>query len=133
MAWLSGLAEFIKGLVDYPRWGQAIFIITFLFIWVSIGILIYTPKREPVNKWLLASDESTLKTFVPQDILQNLEAKKQKENDLTRYLQNLSSGALIGKNPSPGSDLKLDVQSAQLERSQQQQLVETTSVRLKRE
>ena len=97
MEWFNGVVEFTKGLGDYPRVVQALWIITFCLVWISIGAVIYTPKREPVDKWLLASDESTLKTFVPQGMRQDLEAKKQKENDLTRTLQNLSSGALLGK------------------------------------
>jgi hypothetical protein len=125
MEYLKTGAEFVHGLADYPFLAKVLFIITVSLMIASAVVLIYVPKIEHVNKWLPASDESTLKKFVPQDMLQNLEDKKQKENDLTRNLQNLSSGALLGKNPSPGSDLRLEVQSAQLERAKQQQLVET--------
>jgi len=84
------------------------------------------PHSHPqaVDKWRLASDEFTLKEFAPGEWLEDWETKKQMENDLTRKLQKLSSGYLLGENPQPSSSLKLDVQKAQIARAMRQELIE---------
>jgi hypothetical protein len=124
MEFIKTFVELIPGLSDYPWWVKVLVFMTLLFVFVCIVTFIFVPKLEPVDNWRLASDESTLKAFVPGEWLREWETKKQTENDLTHKLQMQSSGFLLGDNPQPSSSLKLDVQRAQLARGMQQQIIE---------
>jgi hypothetical protein len=74
------------------------------------------------TEWLLPTD--AIQKFVPADLVQDWETKKQTENTLTCQLQKLSSGYLHGENPPTSSSLNIEVQKAQLERATQEDLID---------
>jgi hypothetical protein len=80
------------------------------------------PHPQAVERWLLASDDATIKTLVPGEMFQNWETKKQTEDDLTHQRQKLAAQQLgVGKTPPSASadptTLGLKVQKASNERN----------------
>jgi hypothetical protein len=130
---LKNLGDTASFLAAYPTWVKVLVAGTMLMITASAFALVFSPKTIPVEKWLLASDDTTIKTvlpaeifadwetkkhtaddltqpdteqrLVPQEMWQDLESKRQRVNDLTHQLNNLAAQQLAyGKPPSASAD-----------------------------
>jgi hypothetical protein len=116
------LDDAVPFLSSYPTWVKALVGVSILMIATSVIALLFSPKTVPVEKWLLASDEATIKALVPGEMFQEWETKKQTEDDLTRQLQKLADQQLgVGELPPSASadptSLRLKVQKASNERN----------------
>jgi hypothetical protein len=92
----------------YPTWVKLFGTGWFVVGVVWIATLVLTPKVEPVERWLLASDEATIKAFVPGDLFQDWKTKNEIANDLIRQRERRAADQLgVGENP-PSSPSTLD-------------------------
>jgi hypothetical protein len=116
------LDDAVPFLSAYPTWVKALVGVSILMIATSVISLLFSPKTVPVEKWLLASDEATIKTLVPGEMFQEWETKQQTEDDVTHQLQKLAAQQLgVGETPPSASadstSLILKVQKASNERN----------------
>ena len=68
----------------YPTWVKLFGTGWFVVGVVWVATLVVTPKVEPVERWLPASDEATIKAFLPGDLFQDWKTKNEIANDLIR-------------------------------------------------
>jgi hypothetical protein len=133
LALLLYIALMIVIFYAYPIWIRAL---VALIIFLSVGSIIpllFFPESITVERWMPASDDTTMKAvlpaeifadwetkkhtaddltqpdteqrLVPQEMLQDLESKRQRVNDLTHQLQKLAAQQLAyGKPPSASAD-----------------------------
>src|SRR6266851_8657787 len=75
------LDDAVPFLSAYPAWVKILVGASILMIAISVIALLFSPKTVPVERWLLASDDATIKALVPGEMLLDLEAKKQTAED----------------------------------------------------
>jgi|SRR6516162_9911936 len=84
----------------YPTWVKLFGTGWFVVGVVWVATLVVTPKVEPVERWLPASDEATIKAFLPGDLFQDWKTKNEIANDLIRQRERRAAGQLgVGENP----------------------------------
>jgi hypothetical protein len=92
------LDDAVPFLSAYPTWVKVLVGVSILLIAISVIALLFSPKTVPVERWLLASDDATIKALVPAEMLQDLETKKQTAKDLQKEFNQIRN-QFLGQNP----------------------------------
>jgi hypothetical protein len=113
----------------YPPRVKILVAFSILLAAISIIALLFSPKTVPVERWLIASDEATIKAFAPGEWFQDWKTKQQTANDLIRQREKRAADQLgVGENPPSSSGIDstflLKVQKAEDDRNSSQYRIE---------
>jgi hypothetical protein len=88
---IKTLQDAASVLAAYPPWVKILVAVTITMMAASALALLLSPKRVPletvtVEKWLLASNDTYIKSLVPEEMFDEWETKKHIVDDLTERL-----------------------------------------------
>jgi hypothetical protein len=78
------LDDAVPFLETYPAWVKVLLAVTIVLSAVSLLALLFSPKTIPVDQWLIASDDATIKGIVPIEMFEDLETTRHTADDLTQ-------------------------------------------------
>jgi hypothetical protein len=130
MAFVKTLDDAVPFLSPYATWVKVLVALTILMVAILIIALLFSPKTVPIEKWLLASDVTTVaKAVVPDEMFQEWQKRQHNAAEARDQIKQLADElatqnisiytsteykALMGKGGEASSDENLSFQ--QIER-----------------
>ena len=85
------LDDAVPFLSPYPIWVKVLVALTILMVAILIIAFLFSPKTVPIEKWLLASDATTVaKAVAPDKMFQEWQKRQHNAADLQDQLKKLA-------------------------------------------